>query len=125
MQSAFEVEKEAKLFTPVDTGRLRATIATSLGVADLGLTSIVSTNVNYALAVHEGSKPHAAPYAPIKAWAKRHGVPAGAVWWSIKTKSRKGRPFMKQGAEKAKEAIERYYGKALTNTVQEIAKKVQ
>lgn len=51
---AFKVEREAKLLTPVDTGRLRNSIATSLGIG--GISAIVQTNVFYAIFVHEGTK---------------------------------------------------------------------
>lgn len=53
-KSAFKVEREAKLVTPVDTGRLRNSIATSLGIG--GISAIVQTNVFYAIFVHEGTR---------------------------------------------------------------------
>jgi HK97 gp10 family phage protein len=56
MRGALMVEGQAKRLTPVDTGRLRSSIASSLGVLDHGLSSIVSTNVVYAVYVHEGTK---------------------------------------------------------------------
>ena len=68
----FKIQRFAKQVTPVDTGRLRASIATKLG--DLEATT--STNVEYALAVHEG------------------------------TKFMRGRPFMEQGVQFAKLNIE-------------------
>ena len=61
---AIRWQAEARQLAPVDTGRLRASIAFSTpnqpalgtGVQELnqGLTAIVGTNVEYALAVHEG-----------------------------------------------------------------------
>ena len=68
----FKIQRFAKQVTPVDTGRLRASIATRLG--DLEATT--STNVEYALFVHEG------------------------------TKFMRGRPFMEQGVQFAKLNIE-------------------
>lgn len=91
MQSAFLVERYAKLVTPVDTGRLRSSIATSLGVRDRGITSIVQTNVNYAIFVHEG------------------------------TKTLRSRPFMKQGVDRAKPEITGFYQKAVENAMKKIA----
>lgn len=75
MQSALTIERAAKILTPVDTGRLRASINTSLGVLDRGITSIVATNVFYAVYVHEG------------------------------TRRTRGRPFMRQAAEQNAQAI--------------------
>lgn len=52
---ALAVEREAKLRTPVDTGRLRASIGTSLGLG-AEIQAFVSTNTNYAVYVHQGTK---------------------------------------------------------------------
>ncbi len=73
--AAFAIEREAKILSPVDTGRLRASIATSLGIANKGIQSVVQTNVNYAVYVHEG------------------------------TRFMKGRPFMQQGVDASKPVI--------------------
>lgn len=94
-KSAFAVERYAKIVTPVDTGRLRASIATSLGVRDRGITSIVQTNVNYAVFVHEG------------------------------TKFMRGRPYMKQGVDRAKPEISSFYQKAIQNAMQKVASVAQ
>lgn len=92
-KSAFKVEREAKQVTPVDTGRLRSSIATSLGVANKGISSIVSTNVNYAIYVHEG------------------------------TRSMRKRPFMKQAVDASMGYIEQVYKQELTGAVDALAKK--
>lgn len=92
--SAFMVEREAKPVTPVDTGRLRASIATSLGVADKGLSSVVQTNVDYAAIVHEG--------------------------WGFGRNSKK-RPFMEQGAEAARPSIENEYERQISRALKLLA----
>jgi len=76
--AAFAIEREAKIISPVDTGRMRASIATSLGIVG-NIAAVVQTNVEYAIYVHEG------------------------------TKSMRGRPFMKQGADAAMPAIKTAY----------------
>ena len=91
MKSALAIEGSAKEVTPVDTGRLRGSIATSLGVRDKGISSIIQTNVFYAIFVHEG------------------------------TARMKGRPFMKQGVEKVMGRIEGYYKEATEKALQEVA----
>lgn len=91
MESAFLVERYAKLVTPVDTGRLRSSIATSLGIRDRGITSIVQTNVKYAIYVHEG------------------------------TKFLRSRPFMRQGVDRAKPEMTTFYQKAVTSAMQKVA----
>lgn len=51
---AFRIERNAKQLTPVDTGRLRASIQTQPLFAGFGAK--VSTNTEYAVFVHEGTK---------------------------------------------------------------------
>lgn len=49
---AFLIEREGKIRSPVDTGRLRASIATDIHP----LTATVQTNTKYAVFVHEGTR---------------------------------------------------------------------
>ena len=49
---AFLVEREAKMVTPVDTGRLRGSIATEL----MPLKATIAPHTNYAVYVHEGTR---------------------------------------------------------------------
>lgn len=51
---ALRVERYAKQLTPVDTGRLRASIGTSWTIQGLG--AIIQTNTDYAVYVHEGTR---------------------------------------------------------------------
>ena len=90
-KSAFEVERRAKILSPVDTGRLRSSIATSLGIMNKGITSIVSTNVFYAIYVHEG------------------------------TRRMRKRPFMRQAAEGSIGQISKHYENAERLAMQAIA----
>lgn len=52
---AAQIERLAKLYCPVDTGRLRASIATLLVQGDAGLEAWVGTNVEYAIFVEFGT----------------------------------------------------------------------
>ena len=51
---AFNTERFAKPITPFDTGRLRGSIGVSSLLGQIG--SMVSTNVEYAIYVHEGTR---------------------------------------------------------------------
>jgi len=51
-KAAFIVEGEAKKVTPVDTGRLRASIYTTVK----SMSAIVQPKTNYALYVHQGTR---------------------------------------------------------------------
>lgn len=94
MKSAFLVEREAKVLSPVDTGRMRSSIATSLGISDGGITSIVQTNVKYAIFVHEG------------------------------TRRMRGRPFMKQAVDHVRNQIQDVYELEISRALDIIANKV-
>lgn len=49
---AFQVERESKIVTPVDTGRLRGSIASEIRP----LQATIAPNVTYAVFVHEGTR---------------------------------------------------------------------
>lgn len=70
-ESALNIQREAKKRTPVDTGRLRSSIA--IEFSD-GLTATIGTNVEYAAAVEFGSQPHFPPPSALAGWARRHGM---------------------------------------------------
>lgn len=92
MDSALLIEGAGKKLSPVDTGRMRASIGTSLGVLDKGLTSVVQTNVFYAVFVHEG------------------------------TSRIKARPFMRQAAEQNMQRIGNIYSREIGRAMDELAK---
>lgn len=52
------VTNRAKILTPVDTGRLRASIRPSLNLSGNRPSFRVSTNVAYAGYVNDGTRPH-------------------------------------------------------------------
>ena len=86
-KSAFEIEREAKPVTPVDTGRLQASII----VDSLTKTrAVISPHTDYALTVHEGLG---------------HG------------RNSRPRRFMKQGAEKATDKINKHFKQAIDNAL--------
>jgi len=49
---AYLIERESKKVTPVDTGRLRASIATDIG----NLRAVIAPHTKYAVFVHEGTR---------------------------------------------------------------------
>lgn len=67
------VEGRVKNYTPVDTGRLRASITTQVEP----LRATVGTNVKYSSFVEFGTRPHFPPLSAMQPWARRHGFPTG------------------------------------------------
>ena len=87
---AFAVERESKIESPHDTGRMRA----SIRVRPIGqMGREIAPHVNYAIFVHEGTRPHwiGSPVKIRKIGWRYIGMHPGY----------KGKPFMKIGAEKA------------------------
>src|SRR5262245_34610076 len=59
LRRGLRVESQAKRLCPVDTGRLRSSITTELVRSAGGVPIVrVGTNVDYAQAVHDGTRPH-------------------------------------------------------------------
>lgn len=118
-QSAVTVERAAKQEAPIDQGILRSSIRSTF--QQFGV--IVEPHSKYALAVHEGSKPH---WPPIKQftgrdealdkWVRRHGMDESAVFpiaLSISQKGTKPNPFMQRAAESSEEKVIGYFDAAI------------
>ena len=52
------VERQAKVLVGVDSGALKKSIHTSLAIDARGLYANIGSNLYYALAHHEGTRPH-------------------------------------------------------------------
>lgn len=81
----FQIEREAKIETPIDTGRLRSSITTDIGT----LQARIAPHTVYAGWIHEGKMQRLGKMVYIKGQG-RAGTPPG------------GKPFMEMGAKKAK-----------------------
>ena len=88
-KAAYAVEKYAKKETPVDTGRLRASIFTDIGT----LQARIAPNTAYASWIHEGWRMQNGKKIYIKGMG-RAGTPVG------------GKPFMKLGMETTRQSME-------------------
>lgn len=78
--------------TPADTGKMKNTIREHrIGK----MAFAVRSGVNYALFVHEGTKPHFPPPSALKRWAIAHGMPGAefAIARKIAQRGTKRRPF--------------------------------
>lgn len=99
-KSVLLLKGEVKRGTPVNTGRLRASVTHAIDGAPIPLWGQVGTNVQYAEAVEygtglvsdspkSGKKRHWPPIAltqpggALAVWAGRHNMNPAAVWWAI------------------------------------------
>jgi len=119
-----DVEREAKdrnvtNRTPVDTNRLRGSILNRT----IGLTATIQPHVDYADAVHQGTKPHWPPIKTIEPWAKRHGISPFMVARAISKKGTKAKPFMQWALDRAKGGMDNHLNKAFDTIIKQIKRK--
>lgn len=94
-RSAIMVQNDAKVFAPVDTGRLRASITHALDSRPVPLYATVGTNVAYAERVHDGTpRGTHVPPAALKTWARRHNMNPYAVSRAIQQRGIAANPFL-------------------------------
>jgi phage gpG-like protein len=108
-RSGFYVQGQAKERAPVDTGRLRNSIATKVEET----RALIGTNLSYAPHVEFGSRPHWPPLSAMQPWARRHGFPAGRrgaflVARRIAQRGTKARLFLTKGLAASTNQIARY-----------------
>ena len=85
---AFQVERFSKQQTPVDTGRLRASISTDIG----NLYAKIAPHTVYAGWIHEGKMTRNGRTVYIKGRGRAHTPPGG-------------KPFMELGLKQAKTSL--------------------
>ncbi len=115
-KSAIVVESEAKRLTPVDTGRLRASISHRMGGQSTNPFAEVGTNIKYGIYVHEGRRAGAKmpPPGALSKWAGSHGFGKN-VFVLARAISRKGikpRRFLTDALVKSKDKILGYISRA-------------
>lgn len=99
------VQSEAKKKAPVNTGRLRASIVPEIRTVGTEIQGVVGSNVTYAAAVHNGSRPHWAPLEPLIRWV--HLKRLSGIY-STKTKRRLGNKATQEEEDKAAAVMIRY-----------------
>ena len=68
------VQRSAKQKSPVDTGRLRASITPEVRREGDKILGVVGSNLEYSPYIELGTKPHFVPAKYIGRWASRHGM---------------------------------------------------
>lgn len=86
---------EAKQACPVDEGRLRSSIEARLVPTARGLTVQVGSDVEYALFVETGTRPHFPPVVALAGWGRRHGVSAFLVARAISRRGTKAAAYLR------------------------------
>jgi hypothetical protein len=96
------IEAEAKRnasgpIVDVRTGNLRAGITSDVEIRGELLVGVTRASASYAVAVHEGTRPHEidAPTGRVLAWQPPGGPPAFAT--RVQHPGTKARPFLRDG----------------------------
>lgn len=101
-KSAITVQREIMIAAPHGvTGDL----ARDVGIEFVELSAIVKPKKKYAIFVEKGTKPHTPPISAIEPWARKKGIPVGAVWQSIRQKGTKANPFMEKAVANSKDKV--------------------
>lgn len=107
-KSALTIEGAAKQLAPVDTGRLRSSIASEFAP----WRAQVGTTVFYAPFVEFGTRPHWPPIGALTRWGRRHGIPAFLVARAIAQRGTKAQPFFRPAIERSMAAIQGFLSDA-------------
>lgn len=126
-RASIVIERDAKRFAPVDTGRLRSSITHAVRVGGFPpvLQGVVGSNVKYApymefgTGTFVGKPPHRMPpISALERWASRHGTSAFIVARAI---MRRGglepREYFKQSVEKNEDKIVDILGDGIAATI--------
>lgn len=83
-------------YTGALTGSIRSQYDPGTSRLEIGPTQ-KRGRYDAGLLLQRGTRPIARlPFAPIAAWAEHRGLPAGPVWWKIKTKGVDAHPFLEE-----------------------------
>lgn len=104
LAGALALEGPVKERTPVDTGRLRASVRS--GLVDRGQARVF-TDVQYAPFVEMGTRPHWPPVSALEGWAHRHGTGPFLVAQAIARRGTRGaHMFQRAAEERGRDALE-------------------
>ena len=111
------VQRDAKRFSPVDTGRLRASITPEIRQRGTTIQGVVGSNVIYAAAAELGSRPHYPPISALQTWARRHGMNAYVLQRAIGRRGTKAHRFFQQAFEQNRDRIVELIGDGVARIV--------
>ena len=117
-KSVLLLERYAIEETPVDQNRLRSSFQTQFAKSFGRLFN----PTNYAIYVHEWTRPHYAPIDKLKWRADRHWIPVGALRLSIARKWTKANPFMDRAVDRWEKQVDEIFSKEIDNFFNEIFK---
>lgn len=129
-QATMIVERDAKIFAPVDTGRLRASISSDIRVVQSGpfgkeVQGVVGSNVSYSpfmelgTGIFVGRPRYFPPPEALEVWARRHGIASGFIVARaiFRRGGLRGRKFLERGFNRNRARIVRLLNGAVGRIV--------
>lgn len=117
-KSIILLQRYAMEETPVDEWRLRSWFETEFK----NYYWRVFNPVEYAIFVHEWTRPHKAPRKNIEEWALRHWLNPWSVWISIMRKWTKANPFMERAVERWENEVDEIFEREINSMIYELCK---
>jgi len=114
---AFRLARVSAPKAPSDTGKLQGDLARP---EIKPLYARVGSNRNYAVFVHEGTKPHYPPIKALTGWASRHNISPYVVARAISKRGTKANPFLKDSLAETESYREQTISKQMNSVLQSI-----
>jgi hypothetical protein len=99
-RSVLLVEADARRRVVHDTRALMGSISSRVEQRGRSLIGRVGPSVRYGAYVELGTRPHWPPAAPLRGWARRHGVSVYVVQRAIARRGTRRRPFLVPALER-------------------------
>jgi hypothetical protein len=122
------LEKAGKLITRIEKEEVPIGVSNqlrqSIAMRFVPNNVTIAPNKNYAVSVHEGTRPHYVsikdPRSPLKIWAIRKGLNPYAVQRSIAKKGTKANPFVDRTVKRAEPDVKQIFSEVLENIIKKI-----
>lgn len=120
------IEGTGRTLAPKDMGRLGGSITHVISGGGANLTSRIGPSVAYGIVIEKGRRPgmKAPPVKALAPWARRHGIPDGALFQIARSIGRKGikaRPFMVPALESNRGKVISLFARLGINVVNRMA----
>lgn len=77
----------------------------------------IFSSMEYMYYANSGTKPHYAPWGPIKRWAERHNRPPFPIWYGILMKGTKANKYVDRALEQTQSRIDDFIKRAMRETL--------
>jgi len=108
------ITRSAKVYSPVDMDKLRASIAPTIRIEREGVVLAVGSPVKYAPYMELGTKPHWPPPGALAVWARRHNISEFLVRRAIARRGTAPRKYLERGFKDNENEVRALLGKQIS-----------